>query len=129
MNIVCFHQSVSRWGNEEPENYTHLISLPRIYSLLAQFGTSFKFWVLEVLHLFCQWLVLLVHLVQLVARPVGISYCCSLPYITHGQHTLSFTTVTLTVHTQNPNSNNMCYLLYFLWGWVCKALGSSGSNR
>ena len=41
--IVCFHQSMPRWGNMEPGNYTPIILLPRNCSLIAQFGTSFKF--------------------------------------------------------------------------------------
>ena len=44
VNIVCFHQSTSRRGNEEPGNYTHIIPLPRGYFIHAQFGTNFKFW-------------------------------------------------------------------------------------
>ena len=43
VHIVCFHQSMSRWGNKEPRNNTHLISLPRNCLLLAQFGTTFQF--------------------------------------------------------------------------------------
>ena len=43
VDIVCFHQSMSRWGNEELGNYTNIISLPRNCSLIAQFGASSNF--------------------------------------------------------------------------------------
>ena len=44
----CVFPSVIVWVRcEEPGNHTHIIPLPRNYSLLAQFGTSFKFWAQE----------------------------------------------------------------------------------
>ena len=57
------------WGrHEESGNYTHLISLPRNYSLIAKSGTSSNFEIRNIaFHL-------LVHLVQLVARSVNIFY-------------------------------------------------------
>ena len=38
---VFFHQSMSGWGNGEPGNYTHIISMPRnfmFYHIMCPFG-------------------------------------------------------------------------------------------
>ena len=60
---VCF--------NEEPGNHTHLISLPRNYSLIAMSGNTSNFEIRN--NVFHWWIVWLVHLVQLVARPASTS--------------------------------------------------------
>ena len=39
--------------HQEPGNYTHLILLPRNYSLIAKSGTRFQIWRSRPLHLFC----------------------------------------------------------------------------
>ena len=45
VNIVCFHKTTSRWGNEEPGNSTYIIPMPRCYFTIdVQFGNNFKFW-------------------------------------------------------------------------------------
>ena len=41
--IVCFHWSMSRWGNGEPGNYTHIILMARNLCFITKSAHSARF--------------------------------------------------------------------------------------
>ena len=78
MNIVCFHQSTSRWGNEEPGNCTHIIPLPKKYFIYGPMWHQFQILRSQWLH-FLVWFLLVISMISTVStthhlhhfRPTG----------------------------------------------------------
>ena len=97
-------ENVFHWGSvwarqEEPGNHTHIIPVPKNYSLLAQFHTSLKFRVQEN----CTWL-LVVNTVSMFSTVSNLASKhfhspCFLLYTTLGEQALSLTMVPLAAHT------------------------------
>ena len=96
----CVFPSVSVWvRHEEPGNYTHLISLPRSYSLIANSSSSFRFW--DQKNAFHLLVVSTVSTFSTVSCQVSKHFAVLFTaYTTHGQCVLLLTSATLTVHTQ-----------------------------
>ena len=108
--MVCFHQSMSRWGNEEPGNYTHIIPLPRDYFIYAQFGTNFKFWGHnDYIFLFVLLVISTIRMVSTVSSLASKHFCsfAHCPY-----HTRSLIVVAYHSNTHCPHHIN---LQEFVW--------------
>ena len=108
---MCFHQSTTRWGNEEPGNYTHISLMPRnCFTIYAQFGNNFKFWGHNdcIFVCFWWWLVLLVWLVQLIAWPASTFTALLTAHTILGWLALYLATTTLTIHTTFKPNHKLC---------------------
>ena len=106
MYIVCFHWSMSVWGNREPGNYTHIIPMPRNSHIITRNCPFSSIW--NKLH----------NLVIMIVLQIAPRTWIKMPLIEASQHYYHLTQCPLSASLTLVNANALTLLLPLTRWWA-----------